>query len=92
MPSASEDLYGFFAFLRAQPGDPFPAHLHHKNLCGVGWCYAGPPENADGAFKCIRAFRKPLLELVGLMPYTAMQNLFDPLVSPGLQWYWKGIL
>jgi FAD/FMN-containing dehydrogenase len=25
MPTASEDLYGFFAFLRAQPGDPFPA-------------------------------------------------------------------
>src|ERR1700726_4667942 len=32
MPTASEDLYGFFAFLKALPADPFPAHLHHKNL------------------------------------------------------------
>jgi FAD/FMN-containing dehydrogenase len=43
MPTASEDLYGFFAFLRAQPGDPFPAHLHHKNLCGIIWCYSALP-------------------------------------------------
>jgi FAD binding domain/Berberine and berberine like len=90
VPSASDDLYGFFAFLRAQPGDPFPVHLHGKILCGVIWCYSGAPERADAVFKPIREFRKPLLEVVGPMPYTAMQSLFDPLVPPGLQWYWKG--
>jgi hypothetical protein len=90
MPAASEDLYGFFAFLRAQPGDPFPVHLHNKVLCGIIWCYSGPPERADAAFKSIRAFREPIVESVGPMPYTAMQSLFDSLVPPGLQWYWKG--
>jgi hypothetical protein len=90
MPTASEDLYGFFAFLRAQPGDPFPVHLHNKNLCGIIWCYSGPPEGADAAFKPVREFRKPLLEVIAPMPYTAMQSLFDDLVPPGLQWYWKG--
>lgn len=90
MAAASEDLYGFFAFLRAQPGEPFPAHLHGKVLCGIIWCYSGPPEDAAAAFKPVRAFRKPLLELVGPMPYTAMQSLFDALVPPGLQSYWKG--
>lgn len=24
------------------------------------------------------------------MPYPALQRLFDPLLPPGLQWYWKG--
>jgi hypothetical protein len=90
MPTASEDLYGFFAFLKALPADPFPPHLHHKNLCGIMWCYSGPPEGADAAFKAIRAFRKPLLEVIAPMPYTAMQSLFDALVPSGLQWYWKG--
>jgi FAD/FMN-containing dehydrogenase len=90
MPTASEDLYGFFAFLRAQPGEPFPVELHGKALCGIIWCYSGPPEDADAAFKPIRAFRKPLLEVLGPMPYTAMQSLFDALVPSGLQWYWKG--
>ena len=88
--TTSEDLYGFFAFLRAQPGDPFPVHLHGKILCGIIWCYSGPPEHADAAFEPIRAFRKPLLEVVAPMPYTAMQSLFDALVPSGLQWYWKG--
>lgn len=90
MAAASEDLYGFFAFLRAQPGEPFPVHLHGKAVCAIIWCYCGPPEDADAAFKPVRAFRKPLLELVGPMPYTAMQSLFDALVPPGLQSYWKG--
>src|SRR5580704_10177869 len=90
MAAASEDLYGFFAFLRAQAGEPFPVHLHGKAICGIIWCYSGPPEDADAAFKPVRAFRKPLLELVGPMPYTAMQSLFDALVPPGLQSYWKG--
>ena len=90
MPTASEDLYGFFAFLKAQPSDPFPDHLHGKTLCGIIWCYSGPPEHADAAFKPIRTYRKPLLEVVGPMPYTAMQSLFDDLVPSGLQWYWKG--
>jgi FAD/FMN-containing dehydrogenase len=88
--TASEDLYGFFAFLRAQPGDPFPTHLHGKILCGIIWCYSGPAERAEAAFKAIRAFHKPLLEVVEPMPYTSMQSLFDALVPPGLQWYWKG--
>jgi FAD binding domain-containing protein/berberine-like enzyme len=90
MPTASEDLYGFFAFLRAQPGEPFPLHLHGKTLCAIIWCYSGPPERADAAFKPIRAFRRPLLEVVGPMSYPAMQSLFDALIPPGLQWYWKG--
>src|SRR5690606_27728214 len=36
---APNDLYGFFAFLIVPPGDPFPEHLHSKNMCGVVWCY-----------------------------------------------------
>jgi FAD binding domain/Berberine and berberine like len=90
MPGASEDLYGFFAFLRPQPADPFPVDLHGKVLCGIIWCYSGPPERAEAAFKPIREFRKPILEVVGPMPYIAMQSLFDDLVPSGLQWYWKG--
>jgi hypothetical protein len=90
MPAASEDLYGFFAFLRAQPGDPFPVHLHGKVLCGIIWCYSGPPERAEAAFKPVRAFRAPVAEAVAPMSYTSMQSLFDSLVPAGLQWYWKG--
>jgi hypothetical protein len=34
--------------------------------------------------------QKPLFEHVGEMPYPAIQSMFDGLVPPGLQMYWRG--
>ncbi len=86
---ASEDMYGFFAFLKVPPGPPFPEDLHLKTMCGVVWCYTGPPEEADEAFRPVREFGPPALDLVGPMPLPALNSMFDPLLPPGLQWYWK---
>src|ERR687888_533471 len=47
LPAAPEDLNGFFAFLTVPPAPPFPEELHMQKMCGVVWCYAGPPEEAD---------------------------------------------
>jgi FAD/FMN-containing dehydrogenase len=86
---APEDLNGFFAFLVVPPGPPFPDHLHNKKMCGIIWCYAGPLEKAEEAFKPVRTFRTPALDLVGPMPHPALQSMFDGLYPSGLQWYWK---
>src|SRR5262245_35420729 len=40
IPSAPDDLNGFFAFLTVSPAPPFPEHLHMKKMCGVVWAYA----------------------------------------------------
>ena len=32
----------------------------------------------------------PLLDWMVVMPFPAMQSLFDGLLPKGLQWYWKG--
>jgi hypothetical protein len=90
LPNAPEELYGFFAFLIVPPGPPFPEHLHNKNMCGVVWCYSGPLEGAEEAFRPIRQFGPPALDLAGPMPLPALNSLFDELYPPGLQWYWKG--
>jgi FAD/FMN-containing dehydrogenase len=88
---APEDLYGFFAFLIVPPGPPFPEHLHNKNMCGVVWCYSGPIDEAEEAFRPIREEVGPAaLELLGPMPLPVLNSLFDPLVAPGLQYYWTG--
>ncbi len=87
---ASEDMYGFFAFLIVPPGPPFPEHLHLKKMCGVVWCYTGPEGGADAAFEPVRAFGPPALHGVHAMPYPALQSAFDALYPPGLQSYWKG--
>jgi hypothetical protein len=88
---ASNDLYGFFAFLIVPPGPPFPEHLHNKNMCGIVWCYTGPSEKWEKVFKPIREFGPPALDLVGELPMPALNGMFDALYPPGLQWYWKTV-
>ena len=87
---APEDLYGFFAFLNVPPGPPFPENLHGKTICGVVWCYCGPMDQAEEVFRPIRKIGPPAVDFVGPMPYPALQSFLDPLLPPGLQWYWKG--
>jgi len=86
---APEDLNGFFVFLNVPPVPIFPESLHNKPMCGVIWCYTGPMDKAEQVFKPIRQFGPPALDLVGPMPHPVLQSLFDPLLPPGLQWYWK---
>ena len=89
IPHAPNTINGFFAFLTVPPGPPFPEHLHNKKMCGIVWCYTGPVQQADQVFKPIRRFRTPALDLVGPLPFPALQSMFDGLYPPGLQWYWK---
>jgi len=84
---APEDLNGFIATLII-PGPPFPEHLHNKQFCAIVWCYTGDPDEADAIFKPVREMN-PYFELLGEMPYPSVQTLFDGLMPPGLQWYWK---
>jgi hypothetical protein len=87
---ASEDLYGFFAFITVDPEPPFPENLHLKKMCAVIWCYTGPLEEAEEAFRPIRQFGPPAFEFLGPMPLPALNSMFDELIPPGLQWYWRG--
>lgn len=89
LPHAPEDLNGFFAFLTVPPAPPFPEHLHMKVMCGVVWCYSGPAEGAERAFRPIRSDGQPSFEFFGAMPHPAVQSMFDALYPPGFQWYWR---
>jgi FAD binding domain/Berberine and berberine like len=88
LPNAEEDLNGFFAFLTVPPAPPFPEELHMQKMCGIVWCYAGPEERADQAFKPVRELR-PELDGMGPMPLPALQSAFDGLYPHGDQWYWR---
>jgi FAD/FMN-containing dehydrogenase len=86
---APEDVNGFFAFLTVPPVPLFPAELHGRKVCGIIWCSTAAPEKAERITKAMRSVGAPLLDHVGPMPFPAVQSLFDPLVPPGLQWYWR---
>lgn len=85
--TAPEALNGFIATL-VIPGPPFPESLHNKPFCGIVWCYAGDMDKAEEIFKPVHVM-KPLFAHVGEMPYPAVQTLFDGMLPPGLQWYWR---
>ena len=85
--NAPDDLNGFIATM-VIPGPPFPDFLHKKQFCGIVWCYTGDMTKAKEVFKPILA-KSPIFEHVGEMPYPSIQSLFDGLLPPGLQWYWR---
>lgn len=87
--NAPDDLNGFFAFLNVPPGPPFPEELHRRNVAGIIWCYTGPKEKADEVFAEVTQVAPPLMHALHEMPFPTLQSLFDPLLPPGLQWYWK---
>ena len=86
---APEDVSGFFAFLTIPPVPLFPPDLHGKKMCTIIWCSTAAPEKAEKETKPMRTVGKPALDHVGPMPFPALQSLFDPLLPPGLQWYWR---
>ncbi|MCC6366638.1 MAG: FAD-binding oxidoreductase [Bryobacterales bacterium] len=89
IPSAPLDASCFFAFHTIPPSPHFPEAYHGKKMCALVWCCAGPQHKANSILGAVRAFRAPAFEMVGPMPYPALQSMFDPLYPPGLQWYWK---
>ena len=89
-PTLPEELCGLFTFLKVPPGPPFPGELHGKAMCGIVWAYCGPLDVVEATFRPVRRFRAPRFELMGSMPYPALQGMFDAMYPPGLQWYWRG--
>lgn len=82
------DLNGCFALHTVPPVPPFPAAAHLKKVCGVIWCYTGPHDKAAQIFDPIRKLQ-PEVDLVGPIPHPVLQSMFDPLLAPGQQSYWK---
>ena len=87
--TAPEQL-GFFPAFQIAPPLPFiPEKEVGKTFCAIVACWAGPLAEGESEME---AFRKPgptVAEMVAPMPYYAINGLFDELLPPGLQHYWK---
>ncbi|MBZ9809450.1 FAD-binding oxidoreductase [Mesorhizobium sp. BR1-1-9] len=91
LPKAPEDL-GAFVGLKSVPStDPFPREHWGKRACAIISCYNGTEEDGRKAMApLLDTLPPPMFNWMGVMPFPAMQSLFDPLLPKGLQWYWKG--
>ncbi len=86
---APDDLGGFPAFQIAPPLPFIPEPEHGKTFVASILCWTGPPEQGEQAFAPIRGAAPVVAEMVGTMPYPVLNSLFDELLQPGLQHYWK---
>ena len=75
---------------RKAPPLPFlSADVHGKEIVALALCYAGDPAVGEKLIEPLRKFGTPYGEAVGVQPYTAWQQAFDPLLAPGSRNYWK---
>jgi FAD/FMN-containing dehydrogenase len=75
---------------RKAPPLPFlPADVHGKEIVALALCYAGDPKEGAKLIEPLRGFGTAYGEHIGVQPYTAWQQAFDPLLSRGARNYWK---
>ena len=86
---APEQLGVFPAFQIAPPLPFIPENRHGEPFIAVVSCWNGSPEEGEKALEPFRDVATPVAEMVGMMPYPALNGAFDALVPPGLQHYWK---
>jgi UDP-N-acetylenolpyruvoylglucosamine reductase len=86
---APADLNVYFGLHKAPPAPFVPEHLHYVNVAMLFVNYIGPMERAEEVMRPIRQFGPPALDLCGPVPFPAIQIMFDALLPPGLQHYWK---
>jgi FAD/FMN-containing dehydrogenase len=76
--------------MRKAPPLPFlPSEVHGREVVVLAMFYAGDPKQGEKVLAPGRGFGKPWGEHVGAMPFTAWQQAFDPLLTPGARNYWK---
>lgn len=76
--------------LRKAPPLPFlPASVHGENVVVLAVFSPLKQDDIMGAIEPLRAFGQAVGEHLGTMPYTAWEQTFDPLLTPGARNYWK---
>ncbi len=76
--------------LRRAPALPLlPIELHGRPVCTITVCYAGEIAAGQRALAPLRTLGRPLLDLVDVRPYTALQTMLDATVPHGWHYYWK---
>jgi FAD/FMN-containing dehydrogenase len=84
------DELSVWMVLRKAPPLPFlPEEVHGKEIIVLALLYAGDPERGGTLIEPLRRFGNPVGEHVGVQPYVAWQQAFDPLLTSGARNYWK---
>jgi hypothetical protein len=87
--TAPDAVSVFPAFITVPPIPVVPAALHGTAAIALTACYAGDLTVAERVIQPLRRFGPPSVDLLGPMPYSALQSLFDDSAPYGAFNYWK---
>ncbi len=89
LPTTPEEFVCWFVMRKAPPLPFLPAEWHGKEILALAMCYSGDIKEGERIAAPLRAFGKPIADVVAPNPYAAWQTILDPLLTPGLRNYWK---
>lgn len=84
-----DEMSALVVFLTAPPEPFIPEYLRGTPMIAMGVCYTGDHELGEALMKPIREFIKPAVDMLGPIPYTALQSMFDTGAPKGILSYWK---
>jgi FAD/FMN-containing dehydrogenase len=87
--TAPDELTCLAAFITAPPAPFVPPQMQFQSALAIAVCYAGDPSAGERALQPLRAFGPPAADVIGPMPYPALQAMLDESAPSGLQNYWK---
>jgi len=78
------------SLMRPAPPAPWlPKEWHGKPIVALLACYSGKPEEGEKLVAPIKAFGKPIGDVLVRRPYAQMQALLDATQPKGRRYYWK---
>jgi FAD/FMN-containing dehydrogenase len=86
---APDELTTLANLLTAPPAPFLPEEWHGKPLVAIVGMHCGSVEDGERAVRPLRELGDPVADLMGPLPYVAMQSLIDPLWGPGAHSYMK---
>jgi FAD/FMN-containing dehydrogenase len=89
VPTLPDELTTMIVFATAPPAPFIPQHLQGTPMIAVAMCYAGPVDQGQSLVKPLRDFAPASVDLLGPIPYTALQGMFDAGAPKGMLSYWK---
>jgi len=88
--AGAADELSVWIVLRKAPPLPFlPSEVHGQDILVLALCYVGAEESGPKVIAPLAEFGTVLGQHVGMQPFTAWQQAFDPLLTPGARNYWK---
>ena len=87
--AAPDELSTACVVLTAPPEPFVPPEAQGKPVIAVPVLYVGDPERGTGVVQPLKDLG-PIVDHIGLMPYTAFQAALDPFAPRGMRSYWRG--